>query len=116
MNVKRTNVLLASGLAAVALGLASAQSFATTSADGVRSIEVSFAELDLTKPAGAETLYKRIKKAAFVVCGAYDSPMSWNHAAKTQCFKNAVDEAVARVNSPLLSSLHRNENTRLASK
>jgi UrcA family protein len=116
MNVKRTNVLLASGLAAMAIGLASTQSFAATSADGVRSIEVSYAELDLTKPAGAQTLYERIKKAAYTVCGAYDSPMAWNYPAKTQCLKTAIDDAVAKVNSPLLTSLHRNENTRVASK
>ena len=116
MTVKRTNVLLASGLAAMALGLASAQSYATTSADGVRSIEVSYAELDLTKAAGAQILYARIKKAAYTVCGAYDSPMAWNYAAKTQCFKSAIEAAVVKINSPLLTSLHRNENTRLASK
>jgi UrcA family protein len=114
MNVKRTNVLLASGLAAVVLGLASASSFATTS--GARSMKVSYGELDLSKSSGAETLYRRIKKAAYVVCGAYDSPMPWIYTAKSQCFKTAVDDAVAKVNSPLLTSVHRNENTRLASK
>jgi UrcA family protein len=115
MNVKRTNILLASGLAAVVLGLASASSFATT-INGERSIKVSYGELDLSKPAGAEALYRRIRKAAFVVCGAQDSPMPWSYTARTQCFKSAIDDAVAKVNSPLLTSLHRNENTRLASK
>ena len=114
--MKRTNLLLASGLAAVVLGLASANSFATTSDDGVRSIKVSYGELDLSKSSGAETLYRRIKKAAYVVCGAYDSPMPWSYTAKSKCFKTAIDDAVGQVNSPLLTSLHRNENTRLASK
>jgi UrcA family protein len=116
-------VLLASGLAAVVLGLGAANSFATpaqisarSSSDNVRSVKISFAELDISKPAGAQALYKRIRKAAFVVCGAYDSPMPWYYTAKTECFKTAVDDAVAKVNSPLLTSLHTNENTRLASK
>ena len=107
--------LLVSGLAAIVLGLVSASSFAKT-IDGERSIRVSYGELDLTKPAGAESLYRRIRKAAFTVCGAYDSPMPWSYTAKSACFKTAVDEAVSKVNSPLLTSVHRNENTRLASK
>jgi UrcA family protein len=122
-NVKGTNVLLASGLAAVVLGLGAANSFATpaeisarSSTDGVRSVKVSFGELDITKPAGAQELYKRIRKAAFVVCGANESPMPWSYTARGECFKTAVDDAVGKVNSPLLTSLHRNENTRLASK
>jgi UrcA family protein len=120
--VERTNVLqrgarqlLVSGLATIVFGLATASSFATT-INGARSIKVSYSELDLTKPTGAEALYRRIRKAAFTVCGAYDSPMPWNYTAKSQCFKSAVDDAVSKVNSPLLTSLHRNENTRLASK
>ena len=116
--MERTTVLqcgLVSGLAAIALGLSSVPSFATT-IDGERSLTVSYSELDLTKPSGAEALYRRIKKAAYTVCGAYDSPMPWNYTTKSRCFQSAVDDAVSKVNSPLLTSLHRNENTRLASK
>ena len=114
--MKRTNVLLASGLAAVVFGLASVNSYATNDIYGTRSVKVSFGELDITKPAGAQALYKKIRKAAFVVCGAQDSPMPWSFTARNECFKTAVDDAVAKVNSPLLTSLHRDEKTRLASK
>ena len=118
--MERTSVLqrvslLVSCLAAIVFGLASASSVATT-VNGERSIKVSYGELDLTKPTGAEALYRRIRRAAFTVCGAYDSPMPGSYAAKSRCFKSAVDDAVSKVNSPLLTSLHRNENTRLASK
>jgi UrcA family protein len=108
--------LLVSGLAAVVLGLGSTASFATTSNGSVRSLTVNFGELDLSKPAGAEALYKRIKRAANVVCGGYSSPMSWNFAEKNRCIQTAVDEAVAKVNAPLLTALHTNKTTRLASK
>ena len=37
-------------------------------------------------------------------------------AVTALAFKTAVDDAVAKVNAPLLTSLHHNENTRLASK
>ena len=88
--MKRTNVLLASGLATVVLGLASVNSFATNdvnatgtrSGTDTRSVKVSYSELDITKPAGAEALYKRIRKAAYEDCGAYDSPMPWDCAER----------------------------------
>ncbi len=112
--LQRSRQLLLSGLAAIVFGLATASS--ATTINGERGIKVSYSELDLTKPTGAEALYRRIRKAAFTVCGAYDSPMPWSYTAKSRCFKSAVDDAVSKVNSPLLASLHRNENTRLASK
>jgi UrcA family protein len=107
--------LLVSGLAAVVLGLGSAASFATTS-NGVRTLTVSYGELDLSKPAGAEILYKRIKRAANTVCSVYESPMPWNFVARNRCIQTAVDEAVAKVNAPLLTALHDNKTTRVASK
>ena len=51
--------------------------------NGERSLTVSYGELDLTSLAGAEALYRRIRKAAFTVCGAYDSPMPWSYTAKS---------------------------------
>lgn len=113
--VQRGRHLLVTGLAVVTLGLAS-NSFASASDDGVRKISVSYAELDLSKPAGAKTLYQRIKQAAFIVCGGQDSPMTWNHTQKASCIRTSVDEAVAKVNAPLLSALHQGQNTRVASK
>lgn len=103
------------GLAAVTLGLAST-SFASASDNDVRKQTVSYAELDLTKQAGAEALYKRIKRAAFTVCGGYDSPMPWSYTLKSRCYKTALNEAVAKVNSPLLTALHQDKNSRVASK
>ena len=113
--MKRTNMLLASGLAAVVVGLASANSAATTpiravaSSDAtVRSITVSFGELDLTKPAGAEALLSPHQEGGPVrSVTRYDSPTPWNLKAQKQCSKTAIDDAVAQVNAPLLSACHR---------
>jgi UrcA family protein len=113
--VQRGRQLLVTGLAVVTLGLAS-NSFASASDDGIRKVTVSYAEFDLSKPTGAEALYRRIKRAAFVVCGGEDSPITWNRAQKDQCISTSVDEAVAKVNAPLLSALHQDKNTRVASK
>ena len=61
---------------------------------------VRLADLDLSKAAGAETLYKRITAAARVVC---------RHTARMEmltCRSHAVAEAVATIDNPLLSSMH----------
>ena len=121
-NVDRTNLvqcgrqLLVTGLAVVTLGLTSTATFASASDNDVRKVTVSYAEFDLSKPSGAEALYRRIKRAAFVVCGGEDSPITYNRSQKDRCVSTSVDEAVAKVNAPLLSALHRDQNTRVASK
>lgn len=111
-----TRQLLVSGLAAVVLGLGSVSSFASTSNGAEPSMKVSFGDLDLSKSAGAEALYKRIRKAAFTVCGGHESPIASIYTTGTLCFRTAVNEAVAKVNAPLLTALHTNKTTRVASK
>jgi UrcA family protein len=61
---------------------------------------VRFADLDMSKPAGAETLYDRIRSAARFVCRG----MTEIDAGK--CRANAVEAAVEGVGSPLLTELH----------
>ena len=61
---------------------------------------VRLADLDLSKAAGAETLYQRITAAARLVC---------RHTVRMDmlsCRARAVDEAVATIDNPLLSSMH----------
>ena len=54
--------------AVLSLVLAAGQALAG-STDDPPTVTVSFADLDLSKPAGAETLYQRIQAAARTVCG-----------------------------------------------
>ena len=73
----------------------------------VKTTTVSFADLDLSKAAGAQTLYNRIKVAARRVCGpadryTYGAP---NNAFR-KCFVAAVADAVAQVDRPSLTALH----------
>jgi UrcA family protein len=86
--------------------LASAASADPKRSDQVCSAVVGFGELDLSKPAGADALYKRIRTAAATVCNVNQSRESERIARSRACFKNAVDNAVAQVNHPRLSSLH----------
>ena len=84
--------------------------FSASAEPSVKSQAVSFADLDLSKPAGAQTLYKRIKAAARHVCGPADrytfvvSPQSFR-----KCYDKAIADAVAQVDRPSLTALHRQE-------
>src|SRR5579862_5286090 len=82
--------------------LGSAQALA---GDGMRSVKVGYADLDLSTQAGAATLYSRIRGAARQVCG-YEGSTFTDKAIWKGCFDGAVDHAVAIVNSPRLTALH----------
>ena len=69
------------------------------------SIRVSFADLNLSNPAGANALYGRIKSAAKRACGYEGSSLTDIRLWK-RCVHEAVDDAVGRVNSPLLTQVH----------
>jgi UrcA family protein len=62
---------------------------------------VRFADLDLSKKEGAETLYERIRAAARSVC--YGESTEFGAA----CRATAVNEAVAGVGNSLLAAVHR---------
>ena len=78
-------------------------------AQAVKMQAVSYADLDLSKPAGAQTLYKRIKAAARVVCGPADHYSYMTPKAFRECFETAIADAVAQVDRPSLTALHRVE-------
>lgn len=91
---------------AAILGLfGAAQALTADEPDRVRSITVSFRDLNLSTIEGATTLYQRIKKAASKVCEQPDSYLN-DLGAWAHCYRGAIDDAVANVNSPLLSAVH----------
>lgn len=61
---------------------------------------VHIGDLDPSKPEDAQRLYARIKHAAQEVCRSYQ----WS-PVMLDCYQAAVDEAVAKLNKPLLSAL-----------
>ena len=65
---------------------------------------VRFGDLDITKPAGAQVLYRRIQAAAQQVCAA---PMQTLETVQEEraCIRAAVDGAVRQVNSEQLTAL-----------
>jgi UrcA family protein len=72
------------------------------------TMTVSFAELDITKPAGLQVLYRRIENAAKIVCGVDSPPQALARTRQArECYKTAVDDAVRQINRPTLTALHR---------
>jgi UrcA family protein len=98
-----------------AIALCTVQVTARAADDGLPSKRVSYADLDISKPAGAKVLYGRIKTAARHVCalnGYNDlSSMQWVN----QCTDRAIDRAVKDVGSPALSALRPSSPLHVAS-
>ena len=76
-------------------------SLAAVPADDARREVVRFTDLDLTRPAGAQELYRRIKYAAHNVCGTFD-----RLGYDPRCADQAIGRAVADVGAPLLTARH----------
>jgi UrcA family protein len=105
-HIYRSSTWLAA-LAAISCSLGASQAFAANERDQVRSEKVSYADLNLSTPAGASTLYRRIQRAARSVCGADDRVGSiLPHLQWRKCYESAVADAVAKVNSPMLTAVH----------
>jgi UrcA family protein len=110
----KSKLLTRAGIAAFAV-CTSLVAYSASAESNVKSQTVSFADLDLSKPAGAQTLYKRIQKAARHVCGPTDKyTYITPRKAFRECYEAAVADAVAQVDRPSLTALHR-EQTRSAS-
>lgn len=65
---------------------------------------VKYADLDLRREAGAETLYARLVAAAREVCEPDFFAMNPS-VGKARCLENAIDAAVVSVNAPTLTEL-----------
>jgi UrcA family protein len=93
-------------LLAIAMASHGAVAARAAPSDNVRQRRVSFADLDLTRSAGAATLYARIISAAREVCEPL-SPMTPQRTEQArQCRQKAIARAVADVNAPTLTSYY----------
>jgi UrcA family protein len=64
------------------------------------SYPVRYSDLDVSKMNGAKTLYLRIRYAAETLC---ESAATWGKKEGEACVQKAVNDAVARVDAPLLT-------------
>jgi UrcA family protein len=80
----------------------------TTQAGDVRDaapqLVVRYADLNLANHAGAAVLYRRIKNAAFQVCGSVDLKHLSQAATAKPCIDGAIAQAVSAIDSPMLTS------------
>jgi UrcA family protein len=105
----RAQLVARAGIAALALSTCLV-AYSASAESKAKAQTVSFADLDLSKPAGAQTLYKRIKAAARHVCGPVDNYTFVTPAnAFRQCYAKAIADAVAQIDRPSLTALHREE-------
>jgi UrcA family protein len=88
-------------LAQQATAAASAAEHSTT--NWLVTYPVGYSDLDISKMKGAKTLYLRIRYAAETIC---QSTATWGKKEGEACERKAIDDAVARVNSPLVSQYH----------
>jgi UrcA family protein len=77
------------------------------------SVTVHFADLDLTRSAGAAVLYQRLKGAAETVCAPFDSRSRGlaNQMRFEQCVQSAIGAGVAKVDQPVLTAYYRAQVT-----
>lgn len=100
---------------ALGCGLLLAGAASSASAAGpVRQITVSYADLDLSRTEGAETLYRRLRAAARQVCGPDEARELARRAAWKECVDRAVAEAVRTVDRDALKAVHRQKAAKLA--
>jgi UrcA family protein len=68
---------------------------------------VNYSDLDLTRKAGAASLYSRIKSAARAVCDPIGGDVfQQSYSRMHGCVEQAIARAVADVNAPALTSYH----------
>lgn len=92
-------------LAVVAAAAMAAPTFAD--APSAPQATVRYSDLDLSASSGVQTLYHRIKNAAFRVCltltPAHNGPSGIENL---KCQRTLVDAAVVDVDKPALTALH----------
>jgi len=74
-----------------------------------RSEKVTYSDLNIDKEAGAIQLYRRLQLASKRACGVESIKNAGGireTARQQRCYKDALDEAVAKINNPTLTEIH----------
>jgi UrcA family protein len=102
------------GLTLLALGAIAAGSGIAAVATQEVNVGVRYSKAELTSADGAARLYRRIQYAARRACGEADGRELKRHFLAQTCYERAVDAAVAKVDEPSLTALHRSRSPRTA--
>ena len=96
-------------LTLAALAFASLSAIAQARPVDVVKIEVSYADLNLSNPAGAAVMLRRIEAAASKACGGRPDTRDMNGRAHYRaCVETAVKGALAELNAWRVTELHAN--------
>jgi UrcA family protein len=111
----RTAIARTGIAAAFALGTCLIANTAAAKDPTLNQVTVSYADLDLSKPAGAQALYKRIRAAASKVCTprVTISPI-YRGRSFVKCYDEVMASAVAQVNRPVLTALYKEKTAKTA--
>ena len=99
--------------AALAMALPAVSMAAVPSQFEVVSVKVSHQGLDIRSKAGAKVLYRRLKVAAKQACDVmpYSTIRSLSVLGESRaCYKQALSNAVAKIDSDALARLHREKS------
>lgn len=96
-------------VSALSLGFAAEHALAGSPGE-TPVVKVSYADLNLSKRAGAETLYLRIQAAARSVCGSVDSRALAEARHVRQCYDDAIEDALKQVNRSGLYAVHKRKS------
>jgi UrcA family protein len=92
--------------AVLALGFAAAGQSASAQSTETASVEVSYAGLDLSTPAGAKVFLQRIRNAADSICGSETLASLAQHRVHALCVTKITDKTVASFNNPIVTALN----------
>ena len=72
-----------------------------------QTINIFYPDLDLAKNKDAKVLFMRLENAAKDICGdSFDTPYLSERTSVEQCQKNAIANAVVKINQPLLTAVY----------
>jgi len=73
---------------------------------GVPTVVVHFADLNLSRSEGAAVLYQRLKGAAETVCAPLDDRDVVRHMSHKACVHSAISTAVAKIDQPAMTAYY----------
>jgi UrcA family protein len=95
-----------SGLILLGTAALSSTAALAVSPPPVQTHSVSYVPADLADPAAAAALYKRIQRAARLVCEQPFGREVDRYRELQKCYDRAVETAVANVNATALTAVH----------
>jgi UrcA family protein len=106
-----TRQIIAASVAALAFATAaSAQSIHVTDTDTARQVKVSYGDLDLSHPAGAQVLIARVREAAGLACGEAPTLANLEQSqAYRACVVKTADGAIASLDAPIVSAMYQSK-------